>query len=271
MQCYYDTKPTPRATRRRFGSRWLYVAEYNRKNPPVLGVELEAEFGSGYASWADDPTATQCTPLSGLVQQLPGTHLTFDGSLIHGRELVLPPATLEAWTRLRPVIELALRRAHRQGWHADRDKSCGMHVHLSKSAFANKEHAFRLVQFLINNQPQVRALARRDNSEFASFQYNDGIGDNEAACRRMVANWWAGQVNFRYKMYAVAFNHRNTAEFRIFQGTLTWLQFARAIQFCASTVAYTRLAWEPSWAGYRGWVRQHKTDYPELARYLRKA
>ena len=254
------------------------IHQYSYKPNPVfhggndnnlyMGFELEMSFG-------DDPDRNNYnTAISDVLEleQADICYLKQDGSIEGwGFELVSHPHTLGAYeqaTDLWNYIEACRKRGARS-WDTT---SCGLHVHVSRSAFKSGAHTHRFLSLIYRNPREMMKLAGRKNSRFARF--DDVYKPDE---------WGVPQFNLRDKVHggsmterysAVNTNNDYTLELRFFRGNMKREGIMTALELCHASVEYTRnmsvsdvklgmLKWE--W--FADWVEANNGIYPNL--YLR--
>ena len=254
------------------------IHQYSYKPNPVfhggndnnlyMGFELEMSFG-------DDPVRDDYnTAVSDVLEleQADICYLKQDGSIEGwGYELVSHPHTLSAYeqaTDLWNYIEACRKRGARS-WDTT---SCGLHVHVSRSAFKSGAHTHRFLSLIYRNPREMMKLAGRKNSRFARF--DDVYKPDE---------WGVPQFNLRDKVHggsmterysAVNTNNDYTLELRFFRGNMKREGIMTALELCHASVEYTRnmsvsdvklgmLKWE--W--FADWVATNNSIYPNL--YLR--
>ena len=237
-------------------------------NNLYMGFELEMSFG-------DDPERDDYrTAVSDVLEleQADVCYLKQDGSISGwGFELVSHPHTLTAYeqaTDLWNYIEACRKRGARS-WDTD---SCGLHVHVSRTAFKSGAHTHRFLSLIYRNPREMMKLAGRKNSRFARF---DDVYTND--------EWGIPQFNLRDKVHgvgrterysAVNTNNDYTLELRFFRGNMKREGIMTALELCHASVEYTRnmsvsdvklgmLKWE--W--FADWVATNNGIYPNL--YLR--
>jgi len=200
-------------------------------------------------------------------------YLKADGSINgQGFELVTHPHTLGAYENasdLWDYIEQLRTDFNARSWDTD---SCGLHVHVSRSAFKSGAHTHRFLAMVYRNPREMMKLAGRKNSRFARF--DDVYKPDE---------WGIPQFNLRDKVHAgrmterysaVNTNNDYTLELRFFRGNMKREGVMTALELCHALVEYTRdlsisdvklgmLKWE--W--FADWVATNNGIYPNL--YLR--
>lgn len=132
-------------------------------NTLYMGVELELEYN-------------ECRDQRGVVddmracgERLGGAEFWYaksDGSISNGFEAVTHPATLAAWRQ----ADLGwLERANQAGCRAWNTTTCGLHIHLSLSAFDNRSHFARWWILHERNSEEWVRLAGRHSRTYASW------------------------------------------------------------------------------------------------------
>ena len=252
------------------------VHQYSYKPNPVfhggndknlyMGFELEMSFGD-----ESDNYRSAITEVLAL-EQADVCYLKQDSSIEGwGYELVTHPHTLTAYeqaTDLWNYIE-ACRLIGARSWDTT---SCGLHVHVSRTAFKSGAHTHRFLSLIYRNPREMMKLAGRKNSRYARF--DDVYKPDE---------WGIPQFNLRDKVHAGSFTERMSAvntnndytlELRFFRGNMKREGIMTALELCHASVEYTRnmsvsdvklgmLKWE--W--FADWVATNNGIYPNL--YLR--
>ena len=237
-------------------------------NNLFMGFELEMELNSLDTSQYNSAVA--------LVQPLEDSdtcYLKSDSSINGmGFELVTHPHTLSAYNNATPLwdyIELLRTEYSARSWDTN---SCGLHVHVSRSAFRSGAHTHRFLTLIYKNPREMMKLAGRKNSRYAMF--SDVYQPDE---------WGIPRFNLRNKIHAGGMTERYSAvntgndytlELRFFRGNMKREGIMSALELCHASVEYTRnltvsdvklgaLTWE--W--FADWVSANNGVYPNL--YLR--
>ena len=257
------------------------VHQYSYKPNPVfhggndknlyMGFELEMSFG-------DDPDRGDYnTAISDVIEleQADVCYLKQDGSIAGwGYELVTHPHTLNAYeqaTELWNYIEGCRTRGARS-WDTD---TCGLHVHVSRTAFKSGAHTHRFLSLVYRNPREMMKLAGRKNSRFARF--DDVYKPDE---------WGIPQFNLRDKIHyngsserfsAVNTNNEYTLELRFFRGNMKREGIMSALELCHASVEYTRNMSVPDvklgmlkWEWFADWVATNNGLYPNLYQRMSK-
>ena len=183
-------------------------------------------------------------------------YLKGDGSLVNGFEIVTHPHTLEEYQKNFPWDMLTqLKKLRFRSWNTS---TCGLHVHVSRTAFDDDDHQIRFIKLIYDNQRQVQRIAGR-SSNYASFS---------DAGKIIPKVKYKSQSNGRYA--AVNVEPDNTLEVRVFKGSLHIPRILSGLEFVQSSVEYTReLKIIPkdkpfSWVKYVSYVSANTDKYPSL-------
>lgn len=235
-----------------------------------LGFELEVESrrDSSRESGAE------------MAQNALGGHayMKEDGSLSDGFEIVTHPHTLiEYQTKFEWDVLLRLKADGFRSWNTS---SCGLHVHVSRTAFGtglnpwskrtNSEreniilqrqaHELRFMKLIYDNQRQVERISGRTSDRYASFS------DKGRLVHKIKEGY---QNNGRFS--AVNTDNEMTIEVRVFKGSLRKERVLSAIEFVTASVEYTRNLKITQknkalgWLAFAGYVATNHETYPSLA------
>jgi hypothetical protein len=252
------------------------VHQYSYKPNPIfhggndnnlyMGFELEMSYGDesdNYRSAIPD-----VLPL----EQADVCYLKSDSSIEGwGYELVTHPHTLGAYERATDLWNY-IESCRTKGARSWDTTSCGLHVHVSRTAFKSGAHTHRFLSLIYRNPREMMKLAGRKNSRYARF--DDVYKPDE---------WGIPQFNLRDKVHAGGFTERMSAvntnndytlELRFFRGNMKREGIMTALELSHASVEYTRnmsvsdvklgmLKWE--W--FADWVATNNGIYPNL--YLR--
>lgn len=195
-----------------------------------------------------------------------------DGSLNHGVELVSHPGTFKWWQEQRGNVESILQRISRLGFRSHEIETCGMHVHVSNTAFESSMHMYRFLH-LIYRFPALALLVsqrnRRRLNQWATLRYNKKpMLKNKANLRLKRSELFSADSAGHYD----AVNKTShTMELRIFNGTLNPTRFYKNLQFCDAVLAYTAATLNlrhVNAARFVEWVKANTERYPDLVAFL---
>lgn len=219
--------------------------------PAFYGLEVEV---TAYGS------ALEQSVMEGWDARPDGQPVVFfkeDGS-VEGFEMVSHPMSYD-WAMANFPWHL-LRAFDRFGCRID-DMENGIHVHVSRDAFATDSHLLRWMKLIYRNQGLSESVARRGGTHWCEFsryhrrghaahvkaqrakkRYNAtrpayGRGDEEALNAYARAS---EQDTTRDRYSAINTTNSQTLEVRIFASTLDPVEAQAALQYVAATVEYTR-------------------------------
>lgn len=192
--------------------KYLHEPEEAPHKGLYLGTELEMEVEEGDSRY----------DLSRRLNR-PWNFTKDDGSLNYGIELVTHPFT-PLWlskheTEFKDVLRVAQLGARARS-------SCGMHVHMSRSAMS-KLHIYKILKLVYENASFFRTISGR-----TSFNYCETRPETRLARKAK------GMELRRYQ--AVNLCPPDTIEVRLFAGTLKWERVAANLQLCHALWAYTK-------------------------------
>ena len=249
-----------------------YIHNYSYKPRPFffgegkyhLGFELEVEARRNYPSTGAELV---CRSLGERV------YCKEDGSLNHGFEIVTHPHTLGEYQSQFDWSSLDMLRT--EGFRSWDTETCGLHVHVSRTAFGNpnsraevlkgQAHELRFMKLIYDNQRQVQRLAGRSESTYATF------ADRGSLISKVKHG---SQSNGRYS--AINTENDATLEVRIFRGSLKKERVLSALELVTASVEYTRdlhVAGSNkalSWLKFVAYVAQNEERYPNLANVIEK-
>jgi hypothetical protein len=200
-----------------------------------------------------------------------------DGSLSDGFEIVTHPHTLENYHK--EFNWGFLDRLKDDGFRSWNTSSCGLHVHVSRTAFgkgdpwemgmsqpkrsrlilSRQAHELRFMKLIYDNQRQVERISGRTSTRYASF------GDKGNLVQKVK---YGNQENGRFS--AVNTENSDTIEVRVFKGSLRKERVLSAIEFVHASVEYTRdikVTSENralSWIKFTGYIASNAELYPNL-------
>lgn len=162
-----------------------------------------------------------------------------DGSLDNGFEIVSYPATLPYW---RQSKDIPFKDLIRQCYRSYDTTTCGMHIHVSRSALTELD-ILKLLRFFRDNPKFILWVSRRKSilhlEEYAGITTGTQAHLLRKAKRRHLTEGnCSGYGGSRY----CALNTRNsqTLEFRLFRGTLKEESFRRNLEFVNSLIGFVK-------------------------------
>ena len=211
---------------------------FDERKPQVfLGMELEVEIKDNFSRRSkaiELYDAIQYHTIDGNKHKY--IHIEDDGSLSNGFEMVT------GWTGLDVHREkLKFFQAPWQGVRSHDTRTCGLHVHVSK-ANMTLWHGAKLTMFIheSSNQKLIRAIARRDNANYAQIK-------NKKASYQWIKNAKRGygladqlcRLN-EERHEALNFYNSQTVEFRLFKGTLRYETQMACLEFAYMSWFFSR-------------------------------
>jgi len=199
---------------------WGSSEDHNVRGTLFFGIELETECRGG----ADRNDIADFLYYKSNLEE--DYYLKEDGSLDYGIEIVSHPRTLTSWTEFKEFGELLtqLRERDVRAWNTS---SCGLHVHMSRSAFTDS-HLMRFAMFFTRNEADVVTFASRV-SAFAQFN----------PLREKLAQKIKGTGNSHFDALNLGYPGSPTVECRIFKPSLRIERVLGSIQFLAALYDYT--------------------------------
>lgn len=256
--CYHSHSPDHAIQSYYYKPAPIFYGEGNR----FFGVELEIDEGG-----ERDDRAGRLLDIAhrnGLEQ----LYIKHDGSLDDGMELVSHPMTLDYHKNEMPWAAI-LSEAIRMGYTSHKACTCGLHVHVNRTAFgettAEQENVIARILFLVEaHWNELLRFSRRTRSQMEQWAARYGRKDDPKA---VLDN--AKKNHFeRYK--CINLTNDQTIEFRMFRGTLklnTFLAVLQMVDLICDAALYLSdqevqaLTWSDFVAGCTA---------PELIRYLKE-
>lgn len=236
----YGYKPSP-SFLHDDGMASYYVQYDDAKHTPLyMGIELEVEAGSGDRDEGADDVLSAVNQGFGHEGVI---YLKEDGSLNHGFEIVSHPATLGFYMNHFKWDGITkLRRHGFKSWNAP---TCGLHIHLSRSAFVSDRHLTVFIMFLFKNAMHLVRFAGRNSERYASWEkdkfmnaYNNwSSGDVETEFSLPKFIKWGRRNEDRFT--AINLRNRDTIELRFFRPSLRPETVQAALQMCDALHQYS--------------------------------
>lgn len=212
-----------------------YIIRNYHDNPPLkmfpltdephFGIELEVDNG-------DNPT-----DLATSLADLLGDHAYYmhDGSLNNGVEIITQPHTPEEFYKL--PWDKVLTMCKDNNFRSHDSKTCGLHMHVSRSLFKDNDSIYRIIYFYEHYIADILKMSRRTHDQMASWAKTYGWGDKTFAEllseSNIIPDFNYGDHSDRYQ--AVNLTNRDTIEFRLMRGTLNYNTFMATIDFLWTT------------------------------------
>jgi len=229
------------------------------------------------------------------LEQIDLAYLKHDGSLNNGFEIVTHPMSHdffkhEADDFFRVMEGLRSQQGIRvKSWDT---RTCGLHIHISRTGFNGGSHQHRFLNLVYSNPEFYSTLAGRTSDQWAKFtdiiqreyvRNSDGDripdldnGGYQIISKRTFAHKLGAERNSdRYS--AVNTLNRETLEMRIFRGSVNSETIKAQIDLAHASVEYTRnLTVQDVREGalsadlFMWYIFQHEDLYPELSARIDK-
>jgi hypothetical protein len=195
-----------------------------------------------------------------------------DGSLNNGVELVSHPGTRKWWEEQRGNIEAILLRLSQMGWRSHEVRTCGMHVHLSNTAFESSMHMYRFLHLVYRYPDLALLVSQRERArlnQWATLSYNKKPALKSKAELRLKGREWERADSGGH--YDGVNKTSHTFELRIFNGTLNPKRFYKNLQYAWAALAFTADTLNlrhVNAARFVAWVNERAEQYPDLAAFF---
>lgn len=205
------------------------IHSYGYKPDPVFygtgnryfGVELEIDQGGESVN-----NAKELLDIANVEEEL--LYCKHDGSLDDGFELVTHPLTLQYHLDSMPWEDV-LQEAVSLGYCSHQGETCGLHVHVNRSAFGEEEESqeavvARILYFVEKHWEELLKFSRRTPRQLARWASRYGYQERP---KDILDHAKKGYGN-RYS--SINLQNYATIEFRIFRGTLKLNTFLATLQ-----------------------------------------
>lgn len=269
-------------------------ATHERTNV-FLGVELEVEFAGAYDAMN---TLTKIFDPSEMI-------LKRDSSIRNGCEIASAPISYARWKQDYVLWTERLNIMREAGFRSYDPGNCGMHIHVSRTAFTPVS-LLRFQELVYMNEPLMAFLAQRRNNGYAAFNELDGTNrkvriahamhamqdmasphqrrspSRPDQARRQRFEVATRRIPARIAGIRTALGHRHaalniatdipTVEVRIFRGTLNAASFWKNIETVQSLMEFSNVGSIADMRAdqYVQYVREHAVRFPHLATFMAK-
>ena len=256
----YSYSPTFRFYEMTLG-RNLVHKMYPRNGKLYMGFEIELAYATNsLVTFYDKANESYDSPRFMYVKD--------DASIgYNGAEFVTMPATMEAFEYAFPWD--AFKAMHDEGVRGWAYNSCGMHIHLSRSAFM-PSHLYKFMKFQTVNQDYCIAFSGR-HSSFGQWDNDTMIDMNEKPSKYCKGYTPAERFS------AINVTPRSTIELRYFKSNITRDGILRNAQWVDALYEYTKSMsitvpranrWH--WSRFITFLNNNNNTYPLLLPYLRR-
>ena len=270
--CYFPGNEEPycddcydRIRQRKVIANYYYkpIPFFFGKGERFFGVELEVDEGGESDENAKEILA-QANPLG-----REHAYAKHDGSLDEGFEIVTHPMTLAYHCQEMPWQEV-LDTAVALGYRSHQADTCGLHVHVNRTAFGPREAdqdpvIARILYFVEKHWEELLKFSRRTPRQLERWATRYGYREQP---QDILEHAKKGYYGGRYT--CVNLRNRSTIEFRMFRGTLKYntliatLQLVNRICDLALNLSDGEIQ-ALSWTTFATACRE-----PELIRYLKE-
>lgn len=249
------------------------IKSYNYKPEPIfygsgnlfMGVELEIDKGGEYDKHASnilDVANRSCEHI----------YCKHDGSINNGFEMVSHPMTFDYHLNTMNWHEV-FDTAIEMGYRSHQTKTCGLHIHVNRSAFGKdyetqEEVIGRIVFFVEKHWNELLKFSRRTEANINRWASRYGISTTAKDTYKNAKDKHCG----RY--VAVNLENYNTIEFRIFRGTLNHKTFIATLQLideiCKNAIHLSDKGMEDmSWSDFVSRILPKKAELIEYLKFKR--
>jgi len=188
-------------------------------------------------------------------------YLKYDGSLNRGFEVVSHPSTW-LWIKDHAVRWNDILNLRNKGYRSYEPGTCGMHVHISRTAFTTWM-LYKWLHFFSSNSAFILFFSSRGSMGTSWCKIDD-----------------KGEVMYKAKTQhgtnryeAINLNNRNTVEIRIFRGTLNPRKFWANLEFLEALFAWLdpfrpKDIADMTVDSFLTYVHLHEAEYPNLFSWL---
>ena len=274
----YSYRPRPSflnsdGTASRYASMSSVNADGTGRPELYLGFEQEVEYRNHRSfSRRDGAIKVLASMNSGSTENV--VYLKEDGSISNGFEIVSHPMTIDyAMNHLNWSGITALKGMGFESWNAT---SCGLHVHMSRSAFADDKHLFKFVKFIYSNRVDLVKFVGRESS-YAKFGLDNFVSswmdyDTGTRSQKSLMGMLKDRDTNNDRYCAINIQNANTVELRFFRPSLNVTTVQAALQFCKASFDYTEMLTTQEVVGsnalafmsFRKWVRNRTDKYEVL-------
>lgn len=244
-----------------------HIHNYSYKPDPIfhgrgsmfMGVELEIDKAGTYDENAKQ--IIECTDSDHL-------YIKRDGSLNDGMELVTHPMTLAYHMERMPWEDIVDTAVH-LGYRSHQTDTCGLHVHVNRSAFSTdrecQDKVIAKILYIVERfWQEFLKFSRRTEYQINHWAARYGIKDNPKQVMDSV------KKENRGRYACVNLCNYNTIEFRIFRGTLKYNTLIATLQM-VEHICQTAMNLSDEEITAMSWPEFiENIEYDELIQYLKE-
>lgn len=226
-----------------------------------MGFELETQISNSNINEAARYALHQ-------LQDVEIAQLKNDGSIGGGFEIVTQPHTYKQYRDnavLWETIETLRKRYKARSWDSG---TCGLHIHISRKAFADGRHTHRFIEFIYRNSDMMMKFGGRKSS-YARFNDVWGFDEFDKPIFTLEGKSSGSELRGGEKYTAVNTLKRDTLELRFMRGTTNTNGVKASLGLAHAMVNYTRTLDEAmadwyNWQDFVDYVNGIPYLYPEL-------
>ncbi len=247
------------------------IHDYGYKPEPIFhgngsryfGVELEID-----EAGENDCNASEILKIANA-SDTKNLYCKHDGSLNDGFELVTHPMTLEYHLKEMPW-EKILDCAKGMGYYSHKAGTCGLHIHVNRTAFGDTPYEqdaviARILYFFEKHWEELLKFSRRTQHQLDQWAARYGYKDQPM---EILDHAKKGYHAGRYT--CVNLQNFSTIEFRIFRGTLKYNSLIATLQL-VDRICNVALSMSDEDLKQLSWTTfAESCKAPELVRYLKE-
>ena len=184
-----------------------------------------------------------------------------DGSLEEGFEIVSEPMSWD-WLQEHKTDWNNILRIRNRGFQSYNTTTCGLHIHMSKSAFTTL-HLYKFLKLFFENPEFILIISQRQRNALERWA--------SLTCDSSLV-YKAKTKHGREKYVAVNTCNPGTIEIRIFRGTLAEAGFWKDFEFCKAVFDFTKVSGikEITPVKFMDYVTENKKMFPNLYQFLQR-
>lgn len=168
-------------------------------------------------------------------------YVVHDGSVYNGIEVVTMPCTLDYHRNDFPW-QAVTSKAKNMGYRSD--ESCGLHIHVNRSAFASDLHTLKTIYVVDSCYELTKSISGRTERDLERWAkpYNYDIKHciELTPPTHVMRNLLDTEDSEDIKYMSVNLLHKNTIEFRIFTGSMDHNVIVGCIEYIDFLISVTR-------------------------------
>lgn len=220
-----------------------------------VGIENEITFGSFKVSYSrSEKFLKKLYEVYDPTILMAKSDTSIDGE---GMEIVTQPMTLDYFHTVFNNVD-----------HLDKkmknNKSCGMHVHVSRTGIKGDLHLYKIINFIYDNESFSEFIAGRSYTTYNNKAFSD------KASKYLVDIKKKKQYGDRYNR--VNISNDVTVEFRMFKTSITPFDYAYKVEFVVALVKWTKDIGlkDVTVDKFEQYVEKNKVTYPNLYKKINK-